>query len=418
MIKYCRLLSLAASLVMTVVATSLFVDYIASNGWTSLNFVRVSLLTITTFGLAWGATLSFGGLVWRKRSLPSSNLAPRRLTAIVIPICNEDPLATFSRVAAMHNSLKAIDGLVGFHFVILSDTRDPRIAALEEEWFLRLISECDAEGLMFYRRREANVGKKAGNIADFVRTSGGLYDFLLILDADSLLEGRTMVEMVRRLDAAPSVGLIQTLPKTIHARSWFGRAMQFSSWFFAPTFARGLSRVQGSEGVFWGHNAIIRTRAFASSCGMPELSGAPPFGGHILSHDYVEAALLARAGWRLRLDSDLEGSFEEAPESILDFAKRDRRWCQGNLQHARLLLAPRPEAVESLLPSPGHHGLCGVPALAGVPSGGRRRTSGDAGTQLFPRARTCCFRSFPMRIRPRPSLSWSRSSACWSRRNS
>jgi membrane glycosyltransferase len=73
---------------------------------------------------------------------------------------------------------------------------------------------------------------------------------------------------------------------------------------------------------------------------LPELAGKPPFGGHILSHDYVEAALLARAGWHVRLDDDLEGSFEEAPENIVDHAKRDRRWCQGNLQHARLLFAP------------------------------------------------------------------------------
>jgi membrane glycosyltransferase len=98
--------------------------------------------------------------------------------------------------------------------------------------------------------------------------------------------------------------------------------------------------MQGRTGPFWGHNAIVRVRAFAESCGLPELSGKPPFGGHILSHDYVEAALLARAGWTVRVDDDLSGSYEEAPENIIDHAKRDRRWCQGNLQHARLLLAP------------------------------------------------------------------------------
>jgi membrane glycosyltransferase len=162
----------------------------------------------------------------------------------------------------------------------------------------------------------------------------------MILDADSLMEGATIVEMVRRMEAAPDLGLLQSLPKVINARSRFGRIMQFSASFYSPVFARGLAMMQGRTGPFWGHNALIRVRAFAASCGLPELQGQPPFGGHILSHDYVEAALLARAGWTVRLDDDLEGSFEEGPENIVDHAKRDRRWCQGNLQHSRLVTAP------------------------------------------------------------------------------
>ena len=149
-----------------------------------------------------------------------------------------------------------------------------------------------------------------------------------------------MVEMVRRMEAAPDLGLLQTLPTVIRAKSRFGRIMQFSAAFYSPVFARGLAMMQGRTGPFWGHNAIVRVRAFAESCGLPELSGKPPFGGHILSHDYVEAALLARAGWTVRVDDDLSGSYEEAPENIIDHAKRDRRWCQGNLQHSRLIFAP------------------------------------------------------------------------------
>jgi membrane glycosyltransferase len=116
--------------------------------------------------------------------------------------------------------------------------------------------------------------------------------------------------------------------------------MQFSASYFSPVFARGVAMLQGNEGPFWGHNALVRVRAFAESCGLPQLSGKPPFGGHIMSHDYVEAALLARAGWKVRLDPDLEASFEESPENLLEHAKRDRRWCQGNMQYVKLVLAP------------------------------------------------------------------------------
>ena len=335
-----RTRSVVVSLVLTLAATVLFVDYVASVGTSGIDVVRVVLLMTTTYGLAWGATVMLEGLFGADAAPvpPPRPRLKRPLCAVVIPIFNEDPVATFARVGAMNASLSRIGALDGFHFVILSDTRDDHVAFLEEYWLSRLTAE-RCGGHIFYRRRSDNIGKKAGNIADFIRTSGAQYDFLLFLDADSLMEGETMVELVRRLDAAPDVALIQTLPRTIGARTLFGRGLQFSSWFFSPIFARGLAKVQGEFGVFWGHNAIVRTKAFAASCGLPELSGKPPFGGHVLSHDYVEAALLARAGWKLRLDADLNGSFEEAPENLIDYAKRDRRWCQGNLQHVRLLLA-------------------------------------------------------------------------------
>ncbi|WP_205470718.1 glucans biosynthesis glucosyltransferase MdoH [Breoghania sp. L-A4] len=146
--------------------------------------------------------------------------------------------------------------------------------------------------------------------------------------------------MVRRMEADPRLGLLQTVPRIIGRRTLFGRMIQFSSFFYAPVFSRGVAALQGAEGPFWGHNALVRVRAFAQSCGLPKLQGAPPFGGDILSHDTVEAAMLARGGWQVRLDPDLDGSYEEAPANMIDYAKRDRRWCQGNLQHTRVLAAP------------------------------------------------------------------------------
>jgi membrane glycosyltransferase len=180
----------------------------------------------------------------------------------------------------------------------------------------------------------------------------------VILDADSLMEGATILEMIRRIEAEPRLGLLQTLPRVVRARSRFGRAMQFAAGFHSPVFARGLAAMQGRTGPFWGHNAIVRLRAWAESCGLPELPGRAPFGGHILSHDYVEAALLARAGWTVRLDPDLGGSYEEGPENIIDHAKRDRRWCQGNLQHLRIVFAQGLTLPSRLASGDGDHELC------------------------------------------------------------
>ena len=337
-----RLLALALSLLAAAGAFLLFLQFGMADGFDALDVVRALLILISTWWLAWGAVQGVLGLTSRPAapSRPQADTPLTSRTVIIVPVYNEDPVTTFSRIAAMDQSLEATGLRASFDFAILSDTRKDDIAALEREWFQTLVAARDGQGRFFYRRRAANIGRKAGNIEEFIQNSGAAYEFAVILDADSLMEGATLVEMVRRMQAEPDIGLLQTLPTVIRARARFGRAMQFSAALHSPIFARGLALMQGSTGPFWGHNAIVRVRAFADSCGLPELSGPPPFGGHILSHDYVEAALLARAGWRVRLDDDLGGSYEEGPENLVDHAKRDRRWCQGNLQHARLLPAP------------------------------------------------------------------------------
>lgn len=339
-----RAISLTLSIGLGLSAGALFLQYGSGDGLQALDWIRSALILASTFWLAWGAMGGMLGLLAFRRApplpLPEAPEPIRGMTAILVPVYNEDPVTVFARVAAMDASLAALGLTEKYHFAILSDTRSEEIAARERLWFLRLLAERGGEGRFFYRRRAVNTGKKAGNIEDFFERSGAAYDYALILDADSLMEGATIAEMTRRVEADPKLGLLQSLPKVIGASSRFGRAMQFSASFYSPVFACGLAVMQGHTGPFWGHNAMVRVQAFVQSCGLPQLRGDPPFGGHILSHDYVEAALLARAGWSVRLDEDIEGSFEEGPENIVDYAKRDRRWCQGNLQHSRLLLAP------------------------------------------------------------------------------
>ncbi len=337
-----RLTAISLSLLAGVTAFLLFLQFGAADGLDALDVVRAVLILISTLWLAWGAVGGLIGLTTRAKAPPRArpDTAISARVVILMPVYNEDPVATFSRVAAMDASLAATGVGADFHFAVLSDTRNEAIAQREAQWFARLVQDRAGLGRFFYRRRAQNTGKKAGNIEDFIQRSGAAYDFALILDADSLMEGATIVEMVRRMQAEPRLGLLQTLPRVIRARSRFGRAMQFSASFFSPVFARGLAMLQGETGPFWGHNALVRITAFAECCGLPELTGKPPFGGHVMSHDYVEAALLARGGWVVRLDDDLGGSYEEGPENIVDHAKRDRRWCQGNLQHGKIITGP------------------------------------------------------------------------------
>jgi membrane glycosyltransferase len=347
-----RALALASSVLAALSASLVFLIYGAADGLSLLDVLRSGLILLSTWWLAWGAATALLGLTSRQQTVPLRVMgAIEGKTVVIVPVYNEDPVVTFARIAAMDGSIRATGTTAQIDFAVLSDTRDEAIAAQERQWFARLIAAQDGTGRMFYRRREKNTGRKAGNIEEFIAGSGGAWDYAVILDADSLMEGATILEMIRRIEADPQLGLLQTLPQVIRARSRFGRAMQFAAGFHSHVFAHGLAALQGQAGPFWGHNAIMRIRAWSESCGLPELSGKAPFGGHILSHDYVEAALLARAGWVVRLDDDLQGSFEEGPENIIDHAKRDRRWCQGNLQHSKVVMAPglRPWSRFSLI---------------------------------------------------------------------
>ncbi|MDB5473686.1 MAG: glucans biosynthesis glucosyltransferase MdoH [Devosia sp.] len=336
-----RTAALLTALALSCAGGHLFLRFTGAGGLSALDIARAILVVITGFWLVWGGAAAVMGVFTPARA-PSFD--PRRkpvgMTAILVPIFNENPAETFARIAAMNRGLVDLGIAERFHFAVLSDTQLLEAATQEAVWFERLLREPMSAGRIFYRRREHNTGRKAGNIEDFIARSGGAYDYGLILDADSLMAAETIGEMARRMDRDPDLGLLQTVPKVIHAQTLFGRSMQFAASYLSPSFARGAALMQGREGPYWGHNAIVRMKAFAASCGLPELSGKPPFGGHILSHDYVEAALLSRAGWKVIVDPELEGSFEEGPENLIEYAKRDRRWCQGNLQHRRLLGAP------------------------------------------------------------------------------
>ncbi|MCQ8783549.1 glucans biosynthesis glucosyltransferase MdoH [Mangrovibrevibacter kandeliae] len=338
-----RSLFALTAFVMAIAAGILFGTVITANGMTWLHVIQIALLVVCCLWLAWGFMTAIGGMIPTPRPVIEAQPDARRgmsRTAILVPVYNEDAVAVFARVAAMIEGLRAIAWLDRFDVHVLSDSTRAECVEEERRATFLLAADIEAGHHLYYRNRTKNIGRKAGNIADFVTNSGGAYEYMLVLDADSLMRPETMVEMVLRMDRDEELALLQTQPLIIGRRTLFGRALQFSAALYSPIFSRGIAYLQGKEGPFWGHNAIIRTRAFAACCGLPDLPGKAPFGGHILSHDYVEAALLARGGYKVRVDTDLRGSYEEAPTNVIEYAKRDRRWCQGNLQHSRLLRAP------------------------------------------------------------------------------
>lgn len=263
---------------------------------------------------------------------------PTTRTALLMPLYNEDADVALGRLAALDASLARLGASSAFDIFVLSDSTRDDIALAERMAFQALRPHLHSR--LYLRRRPQNLERKAGNISEWVRRFGGAYDFMLVLDADSTMAGDTLLRLVDAMERHPGVGLIQTAPTITGASTLFARMSQFGVRMYGRVAAAGLAWWAGAEASYWGHNAIIRTRAFAAAAGLPLLPGVKPFGGHVLSHDVVEAALLRRAGWAVHVTAALDGSCEETPPTLLDFIQRDHRWCQGNLQHIRLIGAP------------------------------------------------------------------------------
>ncbi len=309
-------------------------------GVTTLKWALLGLfvLNFSWIALSFASSIVGAAMLLRRRS-PS--VAPGRLsarTAVVMPIYNEAPSRVFAALQVIFEDVETTGLGENFDWFFLSDTTNPDIWIAEERAFIGIRRRLGALGArVFYRRREKNTSRKAGNIADFVTRWGGAYAHMVVLDADSLMTGATIVQLAAAMEADPDSGIIQTLPLIINRNTLFARVQQFAARIYGPVIAAGLSAWMGRDGNYWGHNAIIRTEAFARYCGLPDLRGRPPLGGHILSHDFVEAALMRRAGYAVYMLPTLGGSYEESPPSLIDLSIRDRRWCQGNLQHIRVL---------------------------------------------------------------------------------
>lgn len=277
--------------------------------------------------------------LWRSLTAEDYNAPLNASTAIIMPIYNEDVTRVFEGLRAIFLSIQETGKLEHFDFFILSDSDDTNKWIEEEVGWLELCRQLTAFGKIFYRKRRKPINRKSGNVSDFCRRWGKRYRYTVVLDADSLMSGALIDAMVRIMEKNPGIGILQTFPKQIGAETLLGRVMQFAQALYGPAFMAGLDYWQSGEANYWGHNAIIRTAPFIENCALPALPGKEPFGGHILSHDFVEAALMRKAGYAVRLLRTPHGSYEEGPPTLVDMLKRDRRWCQGNMQHFWLLFA-------------------------------------------------------------------------------
>ncbi|MGE5465987.1 MAG: glucans biosynthesis glucosyltransferase MdoH, partial [Ignavibacteria bacterium] len=275
---------------------------------------------------------------------PDAPLEPAARAAVIMPICNEDVARVFAGLrATFESAARTADG-GRFDFFVLSDTNDPDLRAEEVAAWYRL---CRAVGFgrVYYRWRRHRIKRKSGNVADFCRRWGRDYRYMVVLDADSVMSGECLARLLRLMEANPRAGIIQTAPRAAGRETLHARIQQFAGRVYGPLFTAGLHYWQLGEAHYWGHNAIIRVEPFMRHCALGRLPRRGRAPVEVLSHDFVEAALMRRAGWSVWIAYDLPGSYEEMPPNLLDELQRDRRWSQGNLINARLLLAEGLHAV-------------------------------------------------------------------------
>ncbi|MEQ1694989.1 MAG: glucans biosynthesis glucosyltransferase MdoH [Hyphomicrobiaceae bacterium] len=305
-----------------------------------LSTISFGWIALGSLSAAMGFLPMFAGDKADNLSLPELGKIPATRTALLVPVYNEAPARIAGTIDAMTEELEKLDAARAFDIFILSDTRDATAGAKEEQVYAALAKSVAERIAIYYRRRRHNTERKAGNIRDWIERFGADYPHFLILDADSIMTGDALVRLSLAMESNPKAGLIQTVPRLTGGTTLLQRLQQFACNIYGPAVASGIAVWHRDQGNYWGHNAMIRTRAFADCAGLPTLPGAPPFGGHIMSHDFVEAVLLQRAGWGVHMVPSLEGSYEGLPPGLAELVVRDRRWAQGNLQHLAILTAP------------------------------------------------------------------------------
>ena len=342
--------SILVSLVLlqTAIATSYMASVLPYQGRQPLEIAVLVLFAVLFAWISAGFWTAMAGFAVLARGAdrhaisrsapPDATIGEHTRVAIVMPIFNENVARVFAGLRATYESLERTGSLRHFDFFVLSDSNDPDTCVAEPHAWLELCRAVGGFGRIYYRRRRHRIKRKSGNIADFCRRWGRNYRYMVVLDADSVMTGECLTRLTQLMEANPNAGIIQTVPRASGRETLHARVQQFATRVYGPLFAAGLHFWQLGESHYWGHNAIIRVAPFMRYCALSRLPGRGSLSGEILSHDFVEAALMRRAGWAVWLAYDLPGSYEEMPPNLVDEMARDRRWCQGNLMNVRLFL--------------------------------------------------------------------------------
>jgi membrane glycosyltransferase len=346
-----RRLVFAALVIATIAAMmALAAAALAGNGIGVLDVVLLALFLITlpwTVIGFWNAAIGFVILRWARNPSAAVTPAAARVrgdeditssVALLLCIRNEDPARILRNLRPMLEGLAPAGDR--FHLYLLSDTSDPAVAAAEAAAFAGLAAEWRGRIAVTWRRRADNAGFKAGNIRDFCVRFGAGHDLAVTLDADSFMPAAAVLRMVRIMQAAPEIGILQGLVVGMPSTSAFARVFQFGMRLGMWSYTTGSAWWQGDCGPHWGHNSVLRLRPFTAHCGMPEIPGRGPLSGHVLSHDQIEAVLMRRSGYEVRVLVEENLGWEENPPTLLEFIRRDIRWCQGNMQYWRFLTLP------------------------------------------------------------------------------
>jgi membrane glycosyltransferase len=364
---------------------------LSPGGFGAVDLILVVLFAVTlpwyVIGF-WNATI--GLLIMRFARDPVAAVTPvagrvrgdepiTASTAILLCIRNEPPDRVARLLEPMLAGLAA-RGVGGrFHVYVLSDTSDAAIAAAEDARFAALAADWRGRVALTYRRRTDNVGFKAGNVSDFCERWGAQHDLAVTLDADSVMTVDLVLKLVRIMHLDPQLGILQSLVIGMPSASAFARIFQFGMRLSMRSYTIGSAWWQGDCGPYWGHNAIVRIAPFMAHCHLPVLSEGALVKGHVLSHDQIEAVLMRRAGFAVRVLAEEGSSFEQNPPTLVEFIRRDLRWCQGNMQYWHFLRLPalRPVsryqlafAILMFIGSPAWIGmlLIGSAAVAAAPT--------------------------------------------------
>ena len=367
-----RAVFVALTLISTAVAVGLFANLQPHYNSALLEYSQIALFGLLSAWVVTGFMTALMGFYVTLRGDPHAlsalsvqhhALDSTVRTAIIMPICNEDVRTVFAGLRATCESVAATGHAAAFDVFVLSDSGDPVVQRLEravwEELRLQLATQAPSGQSpieLYYRLRQRRTHRKAGNVADFCRRWGRDYRYMVVLDADSVMSGDCLVSLVKLMQAHPDAGIIQTATQSIGHLTLHARAQQFASRMTGRLFTLGMQFWQLGESHYWGHNAILRVAPFMQHCALAPIKGSGGMAGSILSHDFVEAALMRRAGYHVWLAADLVGSYEQQPPDLLSELQRDRRWCQGNLQNARLMAEPGIHPV--------HRAMFGTGAMA------------------------------------------------------
>ena len=366
-----RAILMGLILTQTAIAVSYMVTVLPYGGGDALEIAIIALFAVLFAWISggfWTAMAGFAIHVFGADKFLASRRAERNApvpeharTAIVMPICNEDVARVFAGLRATCESLARTPYADRFDFFVLSDSTDAEVRSAEREACARLCRAFEGAARIYYRWRRHRIKRKSGNIADFCRRWGACYRYMIVLDADSVMSGECIARLVQLMEADPNAGIIQTAPVAAGRDTLHARMQQFATRVYGPLFTAGLHFWQLGEAHYWGHNAIIRLAPFMRHCALARLPGRGPLSGEVLSHDFVEAALMRRAGWGVWIAYDLPGSYEEVPSNLIEELGRDRRWCEGNLINFRLAF------MRGIVPA--HRGvfLSGVMAYLSAP---------------------------------------------------